>query len=95
MTRTERTQKYLDLAKLSAELEGNQNASKNLMNAMQQNPLSPYYESAVISFNKLAEVRKELYRKEREYIMALCGYNNAQSIGYLEVLPNGKVVAHE
>ena len=94
MQRSERTQMYLDLAKLSSELEANQHSATELMDAMSKNPLSPYYDSAVIYFNKLKLVREQLYKKERECIMYLSGFN-AIPIGTLEVLPNGKVVAVE
>jgi len=94
MTRSNRTQMYLDLAKLSLELERNQKTSSDLVDAMVSNPHSPYYDSAKLMFNKLKATRDGMYDKETECLMTLCGKGNAVSIGTLEVQADGKVVAH-
>ena len=96
MTRTERTQKYIDLAKLSLELDSNQQATKNLVDAMVSNPHSPYYDSAKETFNKLKTIRDKMYQEEIKTLMLLCGQSsNAVELGTMEVLANGQVVAHE
>lgn len=95
MTRSNRTQMYLDLAKLSLELERNQMTSSDLVDAMVSNPHSPYYDSAKLMFNKLKATRDGMYDKETECLMTLCGKGNAVPIGNLEVSANGKVVAVE
>lgn len=94
MTRSDRTQMYLDLAKMSLELERNQKASSDLVEAMISNPLSPYYESAKEYFNKLKNLRQDMYDKETECLMTLCGKGNAVPIGTLLVDVTGKVTAH-
>ena len=94
MNRSERTQMYIDLGKLSLELEANQHTTKNLVDAMVSNPHSPYYDSAKISFEKLKAIREQLYDKEVDLLMILCGKSNAIEIGTLEVDEKGKVTAH-
>ena len=94
MKRSERTQMYLDLAKMSLELERNQKASTDLVDAMISNPHSPYYDAAKEYFTKLKNLRSDMYDKEANCLMTLCGKGNAVEIGTLEVSANGKVTAH-
>ena len=94
MKRSERTQMYLDLAKMSLELERNQKASTDLVDAMISNPHSPYYDAAKEYFTKLKNLRNDMYDKEANCLMTLCGKGNAFEIGTLNVDVNGKVTAN-
>jgi hypothetical protein len=96
MKRLDRTQIYIDLARLSLELGNNQTATKNLTLAVVSNPNSPLIEVAKEKLAQLAKVRSDLYLKEMESLMTLCGQaSNAVELGTLEVLANGQVIAHE
>ena len=96
MQRSERTQMYLDLARLSLSIEQNITDAIELGKQMVENPNSSYIKDAIALTAKMKDVRYDLYEAEATMLVNLCQReNNAVEIGTLEVLPNGKVVAVE
>jgi len=96
MKRSERTQMYLDLARLSLSIEKNIDDAVDLGRSMISNPESLFIQEAIAMTEKLKKVRYDLYDKEAELLIALCKRdNNAVEIGTLQVLSNGTVVSNE
>ena len=95
MERSARTQMYLDLARISLAIEENKSSTKRLSLAVIENPDSILIDAGRQKLDELSIERKKLYSKEISLMMTLSGFNNAKPIGTLEVLANGKVVAHE
>lgn len=92
MKRSERTQMYLDLAKISLAIENNQSSSNELAMSIQCYPDSPMIPKALEMYEKLKQVRFDLYEREADFMTTLCQRDsNAIVLGDLEVTAQGEV----
>lgn len=93
MKRSDRTQCYLDLAKLSLELEKNMNQAIEL-SQLAIDCINPVSLAQILAMTeKLKNVRYEMYEKEATLLVSLSQReSNAVEIGTLTVLADGKVV---
>lgn len=94
MNRSDRTQAYLDLAKISLEVEKNINEAVKL-SQLAIDCINPVSLAQIQSMTKkLKDIRYELYDLEADKLVELCRReSNAVEIGSLTVSADGKVTA--